>query len=320
MTKRTIYVALGSKGLILNLILFQDEEEGFTSSRRPVSGTSLLSSRPIATNRGPSSEADRPHRKSFDSFFTARRSASPNPELVRRVSESHIQPKVPSPVAESFRKSGDHFVAKSKSSSGEFHFPAPKEPSGDENSVLSKSAEQSSTVYDPGCNSFIPRDPECPIHSPKHGSLRSSPARSVPTTPVRCGPQTPASRSVPTTPIRSAPTTPVRESPPRPTSFDRRSSPVRASPTRYSAVRVPSSGRLSNQCPTPPLLASPTRMLEDSMKMEEPSRKTNGSSPVAGATPRSSAAESELLHCTICTQQFDNPKVGDNHGVIIIFS
>ncbi|KAF2358120.1 B-box-type zinc finger [Trinorchestia longiramus] len=181
-------------------------------------------------------------------------------------------------------------------------------------------------VYDHTRNSYIPRDPDCPIHSPKPGSHRTSPVRSIS----------------------------LRESPTRNSHFNRASpsrvTPPRTSPVRFSSSRTPPlrmmsspSPRVSPSSPQPRSLpfkletsrsyseelVSPRRsppLRSISLKASSFERTENvpktakmsngGNSPRTNASglgpvhpSRISAAESELLQCTICTQQFNNPKV-----------
>lgn len=207
---------------------------------------------------------------------------------------------------------------------------------------LERSSPSRDRVYDPTLNSFIPRDHECPVHSPKTGgSLRSSPVRTSPTTPTRESPTRPLSfsRNSPTrmTPPRTSPlrsssrTSSNRVASPRmsPSSPQPRNSPFRVdssrnsidgnmSPVRMDGSRTsidghsspvrspytwPDAARNSIEGQSSPVRSSPVRSA--SIGSPQVARSPTSTAP----STRRSAADSELLHCTICSQQFENPKV-----------
>ena len=148
-----------------------------------------------------------------------------------------------------------------------------------------RSSPSRDRVYDPTRNSYIPRDPECPIHSPKGGgSQRSSPARCTPT------------RDSPTRSMHFSRNSPTRITPPR-ISPNRSSSFSRVSPNRVTPPRTPPTTSLSPRGSAVHKSASRS----SSVEVHEPMGPVHPS--------RASAAQIELLHCTICTRQFRNPKV-----------
>lgn len=181
------------------------------------------------------------------------------------------------PKKTSFATTASYYTARGRSPSDQYY-------TGRDSS--DRSSPSRDRVYDPTRNSYIPRDPDCPIHSPKAGSLRSSPARITPTkeSPTRISPAF----------NRHSPT---RVTPPR-------TPPKRSSMSRLSPSRVTPSPRSS------PTISSAARVSSVRVGASRSISLEGAWAPMGPVHPsRASAPHSELLHCTICTQQFCNPKV-----------